>query len=326
MRDNPLRAGGDMPAQVWNIAHRGARAFAPENTLHAFAKAKIFGCPMFEADVHRSKDGELMVHHDDELIRCTDVVEKFPGRRTYYVSDFTCTELQKLDAGSGYVKQLGLPAAQREDFLRSLTGDEIDQFVSFEDRALYSSGQVRLPTLRESLEFAKREGMLVNIEIKTIPRMYPGLTEAVVELVVDMGMEDRVLVSSFDHGQLLVVRQLNDAIATAVVTGDRLAKPGEYLRMLDADAYHPCCCGAHDSSGLSSVGGMLDTRGIQEIRDGQRGVNVWTCNDKDQMRQLIAAGVTGLFTDFPNRLRDVLGECGATRVEPRGARGTQGKN
>jgi len=68
MRDNPLRAGGEMPAQVWNIAHRGARAFAPENTLYSFAKAKTFDCPMVEVDVHRSKDGELMVHHDDQLM------------------------------------------------------------------------------------------------------------------------------------------------------------------------------------------------------------------------------------------------------------------
>jgi len=316
MRDNPLRAGGEMPAQVWNIAHRGARAFAPENTLYSFAKAKTFDCPMVEVDVHRSKDGELMVHHDDQLMRCTDVVERYPGRQSYYVSDFTCAELQQLDAGSWYVRQLCLPGVQRDYFLRSLTDDEMHQFVSSEDRAIYCSGQVRLPTLREALEFAEREGMMVNIEIKTLPRMYPGLTEAVVQLVADMGLEHRVLLSSFDHEQLLVVRRLNNAIATAVVTSDRLATPGEYLHMLDADAYHPCCCGAHDSMGFGSVSGMLDSRSIQETRDAKRGVNVWTCNDKDQMRQLIAAGVTGLITDFPNRVRDALAESHAkTRGE-----------
>jgi glycerophosphoryl diester phosphodiesterase len=307
---NPLRTGGKMPAQVLNIAHRGARAFAPENTLYAFAKAKIFGCPMFEADVHRSKDGELIVHHDDELLRCTDVVEMFPGRRTYFVSDFTCDELERLDAGSWYVKQLRLPAAERNCFLRGLTGEEMHKFVSSDDRAIYASGQVRLPTLRETLEFAEREGMMVNIEIKTLPRMYTGLTEAVVQLVVEMGLEDRVLISSFDHEQLLVVRRLNDAIATAVVTSDRLAKPSEYLRMLDADAYHPGCYGAQDSMGFGSVSGKLDSRSIQEARDAQRGVNVWTCNDPNEMRHLIAAGVTGLITDFPNRVRDVLAEFG----------------
>jgi hypothetical protein len=44
---NPLRSRGDLNIAVFNIAHRGARAFAPENTLVSFAKARHFGCPMF---------------------------------------------------------------------------------------------------------------------------------------------------------------------------------------------------------------------------------------------------------------------------------------
>ena len=79
-------------AGILNIAHRGARAYAPENTLAAFAKAVGFGCPMIEIDVHWSKDGELVVHHDDQLARCTDVKTKFPERSSYYVSDFTWSE------------------------------------------------------------------------------------------------------------------------------------------------------------------------------------------------------------------------------------------
>src|SRR5438477_10719480 len=69
------RGGG-----VLNIAHRGARAFAPENTLEAFEKAARLGCPMFECDVHLSADGELIVVHDDDLVRCSNVREAFPGR------------------------------------------------------------------------------------------------------------------------------------------------------------------------------------------------------------------------------------------------------
>ena len=305
---NPLRAGTKLPERVWNIAHRGARAFAPENTLFSFEKAKRFGCPMFEMDVHLSKDGELIVQHDDTLTRCTDVAVKFPSRKSHYVSGFTYKELQRLDAGSWYVAQLDLPAAQRQPFLKTLTTAEMRQFVSPQDRALYSSGEVRLPTLRQTLELAQRTGMMVNIEIKTLPRMYPGLTEAVVELVVAMGLETRVLISSFDHEQLLEVRRLNKRIATGVLTSDRLAKPASYLRLLDADAYNPCCYDDYDSLGFRSVNGALDPRGIENVRAAHRGVNVWTCNRKDQMRQLIAAGVTGLISDFPNRVQDVLAE------------------
>jgi glycerophosphoryl diester phosphodiesterase len=306
---NPLRTGAELPTHVWNIAHRGARAFAPENTLQSFAKAKTFGCPMFEMDVHRSKDGELIVHHDDQLTRCADVAKKFPRRRNHYISNFTYDELCTLDAGSWYVEQLSLPAAERQYFLQTLTDEEIEQFVSRKDRAEYASGQVRIPTLRETLELAKRLQMMQNIEIKTLPRMYPSLTEAVVKLVVGLGMQTRVIISSFDHEQLLEVRRRNDIIATGALTSDRLAKPGDYLRLLDADAYNPGCYSDYDSLGFGSVTGKLDPRGIQNARAAQRGVNVWTCNDKAEMRQLIAAGVTGLITDFPNRVRDVLADC-----------------
>lgn len=304
---NPLRVGGNWPPQVLNIAHRGARAFAPENTLPAFEKAKTFGCPMFEMDVHMSKDGELIVHHDDQLTRCTDVEAQFPGRSTYYVSDFTYDELLRLDAGSWYVEQLLLPPTQRQFFLQTLADEEIAQFVSLQDRELYASGDIKLPTLRQTLEVALATDMMVNIEIKTIPRMYSGLTAAIVQLLKTMGLDRRVLISSFDHEQLVEVRRLSNVIATGVLASDRLAKSGDYLQLLDADAYNPGCYGDYDSMGFGSVSGKLDPRGIMNARAAGRGVNVWTCNDKYQMQELVAAGVTGLITDFPNRVRDVLG-------------------
>jgi glycerophosphoryl diester phosphodiesterase len=303
---NPLRATGGLPSSVFNIAHRGARAFAPENTLAAFAKARDFGCPMFEMDVHKSRDGELIVHHDDTLLRCTDAETKFAGRSPYFVSDFTFDELMSLDAGSWYIEQLALRPQERQPFLQTLSDAEIAEFVSAKDREYYRSGAIRLPTLRKTLELAKSTGMMVNIELKTLPRMYAELAEDVVKLVQAMDMELRVLISSFDHEQLLMVRRLSAVIATGALTSDRLAKPADYLRLLDADAYNPGCYSDYDSMGFGSVTGKLDPGGIHSVRQAGRGVNVWTCNDKAQMRQLIKAGVTGLITDFPNRVRDVL--------------------
>src|ERR1044071_3409382 len=107
------------PGEVWNIAHRGARAFAPENTICAFEKAASFGCQMFELDVHLTKDGALIVHHDDQLTRCTDVAIRFPGRTSYFVSDFTCAELKSLDAGSWYVKDLSRRHKKRQAYLQA---------------------------------------------------------------------------------------------------------------------------------------------------------------------------------------------------------------
>jgi glycerophosphoryl diester phosphodiesterase len=159
--------------------------------------------------------------------------------------------------------------------------------------------------LSQALEVAIEIGMMVNIELKAIPRMYPGLAKAAVQLVEAMGLDHRVLISSFDHEQLVEVRRLNDVIPTGVLTNDRLARPAEYLQLLDADAYNPSCYGDYDSIGFGSVSGKLDSSGIINVRQANRGVNVWTCNDKNQMRELIQTGVTGLITDFPNRVRDI---------------------
>jgi glycerophosphoryl diester phosphodiesterase len=289
---------------VLNIGHRGARAFAPENTLTAFAKAKALGCSMVEIDVHRALDGELIVHHDDQLTRCTDVSAKFPDRPSYFVSDFTAEELLELDAGSWYVQQLSLPVGQRQRFLQSLSGDELQEFVSREDLASYASGAIRLPTLKQTLELAQGLNLMVNIELKTLPRLYADIANAVVHQVEAWDMEHQVLMSSFDHQQLQCVRQLSPHIATAVLTGDRMVNIIEYLRMLDADAYHP----GLDTLGFGSVQRKLDSSIIQSLREGGYGVNVWTCNEKNDMRKLRVAGVTGLISDYPNRVRDVLVE------------------
>jgi glycerophosphoryl diester phosphodiesterase len=300
-----LRASFASPAKFLNIAHRGARAFAPENTLESFRKAVEIGCDMIELDVHRSKDGTIVVHHDDNLKRCTDVIAKFPGRRTYNVSDFTWEQLAELDAGSWFVEELKKPICLRERFLQTLTEAELDAYVSRDELRRYASGSIRIPQLSDVLEeLAVEKGPMVNIEIKTLPRMYPELTVRVIGLIQQMNLADRVLISSFDHEQLVIAKQLSPDIATAVLTSDRIAKPGEYLSLLGADAYHPGCYDEYDSMGFGSVAGKLQAGGIEDVRRLGLGVNVWTCNDVDHMRRLIAAGVTGLISDYPNRVND----------------------
>lgn len=306
-RLSPLRVGGKLPARVLNIAHRGARAFAPENTLEAFAKAARLGCPMFETDVHLSRDGELIVVHDDTLCRCSNVKEKYPGRPSHFVSDFTAAEIRRLDAGGWYVDEIARPAAERQPFLRTLGDAEIKRFVPARDLAHYASGKVFLPTLAETLELARRLKLMVNVEIKTLPRLYPGIAEKVVRLVESRKMERQVILSSFDHMQLLEVRRLSPVIATGALTSDRIGRPGEYVRkLLDADAYNPGAYADYDSLGFGSVTGRLDPVSIRDARAAGLGVNAWTVNEPAHIRALIDAGVTGIITDYANRVNDVL--------------------
>ena len=73
--------------KVW--AHRGASAYAPENTISAFRKAAEMKADGVELDIQLSKDGELVVIHDETVDRVSD--------RKGFVRDFTLRELQEID-------------------------------------------------------------------------------------------------------------------------------------------------------------------------------------------------------------------------------------
>jgi len=109
---------------VENIAHRGARAFAPENTLEAIRKAADLGADAVEIDVQLSADGEPVVFHDDTLERCTDAATVFSSRAPWSTAGFTLAELRQLDAGSWFADELGHEPAARQTFLHSLTDEE----------------------------------------------------------------------------------------------------------------------------------------------------------------------------------------------------------
>lgn len=76
-----------------NVAHRGACAYEPENTLRAFRRAIELGADMSELDLHLSRDGALVVMHDSSVDKTTN------GHGA--IKDLTLAELQQLDAGMG---------------------------------------------------------------------------------------------------------------------------------------------------------------------------------------------------------------------------------
>jgi glycerophosphoryl diester phosphodiesterase len=297
-----------------NIAHRGARAFAPENTTASIRMAKRQGANAVEIDVQMSRDDELIVFHDDDVTRCTDGIDKYPLHTDYAVSAFTWDELQVLDVGQWYVRELRKPPRHRDPYLRDLRQEELDRWVTPADAEEYESGSVRIPHLKNAIQVALEDGLVVVLDLKTLPRRYPSIAIKTLELVEALAAHHAVLITSFDHVLLAEIREQNRTVATGVLTAERLHHPLEYVRALDADAYEPACSADTDVVRRGISPDEIDTQLIGELSAAGIMVNVWTENSDSRMQVLLNAGVTGIFTDYPNRLAAVLETIG--RVAP----------
>jgi len=268
--------------RCFNIAHRGARSLAPENTLAAARKAFEVGADMWELDVQMTADGELIVVHDTTLKRTSNVKKIFPRRRPWRVHEFTLDEIRQLEFGSWFVEQ--------DPFGRIAAGE-----VSTAELANYKRQKV--PTLEEALSFTKEHSWLVNVEIKDLSGK-PGnahIVKKVIGLVVRLGMEDTVLISSFNHEYLAQTRATHRQIATGVLVSKPHPRPVSLLRRLGAQTYHPRMI-------------SLRLSDMQRLIQQGYGVNVRTVNDNKAMLRLVKNGVSGIFTDFPQLLSLVLSD------------------
>lgn len=269
-------------SQILIIAHRGARSLAPENTLMAAQKGYDVGADMWELDVAMTRDNQLVVIHDDNLKRTSNAVAIYPTKSPWYVRTFTLEELRKLDFGSWFIAT---------DPFKTIK----DGLVSVEDQEKMKG--ITIPTLEEALVLTKNLNWRVNIEIKDLSKTPDDdavVVEMVVSLVEKLDMVDSVIISSFKHDYLTQVKKINPKIDTAALVEQGFNDPVSLLVKLGAQAYNP------------GISGLYDWSTIQNTRDAGYDVYVWTVNDEMTMNQLIDAGVSGIFTDFPQVGVEVL--------------------
>jgi len=263
-----------------NIAHRGARSLAPENTLAAAEKGLEAGADLWELDVRLTADKELIVLHDDTLVRTSNVETKFPDREPWNTSDFTLSEIKTLDFGSWF--------HENDPFGQIAAGE-----VSAPDLRSYVG--VEAPSLREALEWTRRHNWKVNIELKNLQGQAgeDEFVERVVAIVQKLGMEEDVMISSFKHEYLVRVKEADSAIPTGVLTSRAIDNPVAYVRSLGANSYNPSSRAIAASK-------------IAAIRDAGIDVFVYTVNEEAQLVKFLNASATGVFTDFPQRLSQII--------------------
>jgi glycerophosphoryl diester phosphodiesterase len=250
------------------IAHRGASAYAPENTLAAIDKAARLGFSWVENDVQRTKDGELVVLHDDSLQRTTDVEEVFPGRAPWKVRDFTAAEIARLDAGSWFS-----PA--------------------------YAGA--RVPTLKQYLRRVEHNHEKLLLEIKN-PELYPGIEQQTLKLLGNEGWLDRrhlgrLIVQSFSADSVRTVHELKPAVITGYLGTPTVAQLHRLARFSDL---------VNPSYGSLSRGYVAAVHAFDGPHGRPLGVFAWTVNDEATASRVAGYGVDGIISNKPDVVRTAL--------------------
>jgi len=260
---------GDVGEPPSVVAHRGASARAPENTLAAVDAAAGLGVDRVENDVQRTKDGELVVIHDDSLRRTTDVEEVFPGRAPWKVKDFTAAEIARLDAGSWFAPRFA---------------------------------GVRVPTLEQYMRRVEHNGQNLLLEIKN-PELYPGIEQQTLKLLGNEGWLDqahlagRLIVQSFSADSIRIVHDLRPGISTAFLGTPPLADLSGYADFTD---------GINPSSASISTGYVSAVHGFTGPHGRPLAVFAWTVDDAATALRVAHYGVDGVISNKPDVVRAAL--------------------
>ncbi|MGQ0542746.1 MAG: glycerophosphodiester phosphodiesterase [Blastocatellia bacterium] len=266
MVKNDLPVGENGPGfneKLRIIAHRGASALAPENTLAAFQRAVDDKADGIEFDVRLARDGEAVVFHDSTLDRT--------ARREGKVSDFTSAELRKIDVGTWF-----------NDSNRKMA-----------DRS-YSKQNVS--TLAEVLDFLKEFEGIIYIELKCKDAEVEQLSSAVAKAITNSPLLPRIIVKSFKLAVLPQIKALVPGVRTAALFAPKIMailRKEKYLVKI-AEEFGADEISLHYSLATRKLMKKAGSRGLP--------VAIWTADSPRWLGRAIKLGLKAIITNDPARL------------------------
>ncbi len=254
------------------VAHRGDSAHFPENTLEAFRSAHKMGVDVIETDVHLSKDGFLVIWHDDTLDRNTNAT----GR----IEDYTLEELKLFDAGYTFTTDGGVT-------------------FPFRDKG------VELCTLDEALKACPAQRF--NVDLKTLGE---PIVDAFIRVLEENQAMGRVLGASFHLLNLKILRKKEPRITTSLASLEVrrflfLHKTGLLPKKLHRS--RQIIFQVPPSQGRITV---ITPSFVKAMHKRNAIIQVWTINDKAEMIRLFKMGVDSVMTDKPALAMEVVQELG----------------
>jgi glycerophosphoryl diester phosphodiesterase len=255
------------------IAHQGGDGVWPGDTMFAFEKAVEVGADVLEMDAHITKDGRIVLMHDETVDDTTD--------GTGLIEDLPLVELQRLDAAYDW---------------------STDQGATFPHR-----GQgIPVPTLDEVFQEFPQLRYVIEIKLTRNP-----IDRPLCELIRRYQMQDKVLVASFHDVAMRSFRSACPEVATSASRTEvrnyvLLGKAflwGFYFPKFQTlqPPWDP-----EDSLGIQ----IMTERFIRESHSKNIRVEPWTVNDPELMKQYIEWHVDGIITDRPDLMMEMLRQMG----------------
>lgn len=254
-----------------HICHQGGEDLYPTNTLYAFRRCvDHWNTDVLELDLHQTRDGHLVVLHDETVDRTTD------GEGL--VKEKTLDELRTLDAAFDFTREDG------------------------EGTPLRGRGLV-IPTLEEV--FTAFPNHLTNIEIKQVD---PPIEENLADIVEQYSMAELTCLGSFNDEAAARLRELMpdachygpEGMARDYFIGSRVGITSFNPPPVDAFALPPV---RDDIT-------VIDPRLVESLQADGVHLWAWTIDDEDEMRRLLTMGVDGIMTNRPDRLDAVMRQMG----------------
>lgn len=253
------------------IAHQGGDGIWPGDTMFAFEKAVETGADVLEMDAHITKDGHIVLMHDEEVDRTTD--------GTGLIEDMTLDELKRLDAAY--------------------------QWSNDDDKTFPYRGQgIQIPTLDEL--FQKFPQMRYVIEIKLTEN---PIAQPLCDLIRRHNMHERVMVASFHDEAMQHFRETCPEIATSASRGEvtTFVILGKlFLSGFVAPEYESIQPPYDPEESMNIP--IMTKRFIREAHAKNIAVEPWTVDDPELMKQYIEWGVDGIITDRPDLMIELLGK------------------
>jgi len=255
------------------IAHQGGDGVWPGDTMFAFENAVEIGADVLEMDAHTTRDGQIVLMHDEEVDRTTD--------GTGLIEDLTLAELKQLDAAYQW------------------SNDDGKTFP-------YRGQGIQAPTLDEL--FQKFPQMRYVIEIKLTANQ---IDKPLCDLIRKHNMQDKVVIASFHDVAMQNFRATCPEVATSASRGEvtTFVLLGKVFLSGLVSPQYQSIQPPYDPEESMNIPIMTE-RFIREAHAKNIAVEPWTVDDPELMKQYIEWGVDGIITDRPDLMMEVLQEMG----------------